>query len=84
MSLRLRLRALRLLAHTEDGEFGRDLRFDDGLVVLRADSTQLVWHPSLGRNSRERVAVPASTRRCLGGSMQRSGLQSPGKTAEEL
>ena len=35
----LRLRALRLLAHTEDGEFGRDLRFDDGLVVLRAENS---------------------------------------------
>jgi hypothetical protein len=35
----LRLRALRLLAYTEDGEFGRDLRFDDGLVVLRAENS---------------------------------------------
>lgn len=35
----LRLRALRLLAQTEDGEFGRDLRFDDGLVVLRAENS---------------------------------------------
>lgn len=35
----LRLRALRLTAHTEDGEFGRDLMFQDGLVVLRADNS---------------------------------------------
>jgi hypothetical protein len=35
----LRLRALRLLAHTEDGEFVRNLHFDDGLVVLRAENS---------------------------------------------
>ncbi|EHN10911.1 hypothetical protein PAI11_22210 [Patulibacter medicamentivorans] len=35
----LRLRALRLVAHTEDGAFGRDLRFGDGLIVLRAENS---------------------------------------------
>lgn len=35
----LRLRALRLQAHTEAGEFGRDLHFGDGLVVLRAENS---------------------------------------------
>ena len=35
----VRLRSLRLVAHTEDGEFGRDLHFADGLVVLRAENS---------------------------------------------
>lgn len=35
----LRLRALSLLAHTEDGDFGRDFRFGDGLIVLRAENS---------------------------------------------
>ena len=35
----LRLRALRLRAFTADGEYGRDLHFDAGLVVLRAENS---------------------------------------------
>jgi hypothetical protein len=35
----LRLRALRLRALTAEGEFGRDLHFDAGLVVLRAENS---------------------------------------------
>lgn len=35
----LRLRALRLHAYTEDGAFGRDLRFGNGLNVLRAENS---------------------------------------------
>ncbi len=35
----LRLRSVRLLAHTEAGEFGRDLHFGDGLIVLRAENS---------------------------------------------
>ncbi len=35
----LRLRALRLRVSTDDGEFGADLRFEDGLNVLGAPNT---------------------------------------------
>jgi hypothetical protein len=35
----LRIRHLRLRAETERGRFGADLRFPDGLVVLRADNS---------------------------------------------
>jgi hypothetical protein len=35
----LRLRALRLVARTEDGDFGREIAFDNGLVVLRAENS---------------------------------------------
>jgi hypothetical protein len=35
----MRLRALRLRVVTTDGPFGVDVRFDSGLVILRADNT---------------------------------------------
>lgn len=35
----LRLRALRLRADTADGAYGHDIRFDDGLVVVRAENS---------------------------------------------